>query len=591
MRPVAESFAVGGGGQVDEAAHVFEYGGETLAADGAVGNTCHLKPAIREMLERLVIHEDRIIENLPDIKARELMLIGNCVSICTREKMEGIVVTFYYTGLVVNMSSTAVTLRHVVRYTPVDYQAYLSRENNIRKVGHRGGCKSGVGTRRCASESELRVGKDQEVSSTENARIALSADAAGSLTPALVLGPDEGLEATALARRQEDREPINGTHITFVDHGCSAASTRAARHRRFRSFHGSCGPIPYVTFLRKSIHEVEFGRDPRSSFYSLFQDPAKHIGDMQYLRMFVRRYLVHTSEGNNPRQVPLYAYLSARCAWPNLDRELVKELVQEELVGLLKTDRAIEKEKKRSRIRGTAVLLALNNESPEPLFSRSGILYLRSVSRISRSVGVGVLFLTVVFVIYTGVVLSVLGDPLIVRYSFKSLGYYILSILVWAATGVCIILHSLSSRSPLRPHVETLMISSIWSAGAVACTIMIMVITAEHLTNRSIYSLMSTASANDLCSFYKKYKCSGLFKSCENFSLEMCRDLCAVLMLYTRGCYDFFSSRLQVVTIPLLVLSILVGLLVLYSFFLLWRQFRLAGSMSRRMPVLGPPSR
>ncbi|KAG5495795.1 hypothetical protein JIQ42_02655 [Leishmania sp. Namibia] len=591
MRPVAESIAVGGGGQVDEAAHVLEDGGETRAADGAVWNTCHLKPAIREMLERLVIHEDRIIENLPAIKAPELMLIGNCVSLCAREKVEGIVVAFHYTGLVVNISSTAVTLRHVVRYTPVDYQAYLSRENNIRRVGHRGGCKSGVDTRLCAAESELRVGEDQELSSTENARIALFVDAAGSLTPALVLGSEEGLEATALSRRQEYHEPIRGTDITFVDHGRSAASTQAARQRRFRSFHGSCGPIPYVTFLRKSIHEVEFGRDPRGSFYSLFQDPAKHIGDMQYLRMFVRRYLVHTSEGNNPRQVPLYAYLSARCAWPNLDRELVKELVQEELVGLLKTDRAIEKEKKRSRIRGTAVLSALNNESPEPLFSRSVILNLRSVSRISCSVGVGVIFLTVVFVIYTGVVLSVLGDPLIVRYSVKSLGYYILSILVWAAAGVCIILHSVWLRSPLRPHVETLMISSIWSAGAGACAIMIMVITAEHLTNRSIYSFMSTAPVNDLCSFYKKYKCSGPFKSCENLSLEMCRDLCAVLMLYTRGCYDFFLSRLQVVTIPLLVLSILVGLLVLYSFLLLWRQFRLAGSMSARMPVLGPPSR
>ncbi|KAG5471957.1 hypothetical protein CUR178_02622 [Leishmania enriettii] len=590
MRPVAESFAISGGGQVDEAAHVFEYGGETRAADGAVGNTRHLKPAIREMLERLVIHEDRIIENLPAIKAPELMLIGNCVSLCTREKVEGIVVAFHYTGLVVNISSTTVTLRHVVRYTPVDYQAYLSRENNIRRIGHRGGCKSGVDTRRCAAESELKVGKDREISSTENARIALSVDAAGSLTPALVLGPEEGLEATALARRQ-DCEPISGADITFMDHGRPVASTRAARHRRFRSFHGSCGPIPYVTFLRKNIREVEFGRDPLSSFYSVFQDPAKHIGDMQYLRMFVRRYLVHTSEGNNPRQVPLYAYLSARCAWPNIDRELVKELVQEELVGLLKTDRAIEKEKKRSRIRGTAVLLALNNESTEPLFSRGVILHLRSLSRISRSVGFAVLFSTVVFIIYTGVVLSVFEDPLIVRYSFKSLGYYILSILVWAATGVCIVLHSLSSRSSLRPHVETLVISSIWSAGTVACTIMIMVITAKHLTSRSILSYMSTAPMNDLCSFYQKYKCSGLFKSCENLSLEMCHDLCAVLMLYTGGCYGFFLSRLLVVTIPLLVLSILVGLLVLYSFFLLWRQFRLAGSMSRRMPVLGPPSR
>ncbi|KAI5687864.1 hypothetical protein MNV84_06205 [Leishmania braziliensis] len=111
-------------------------------------------------------------------------------------------------------------------------------------------------------------------------------------------------------------------------------------HQRY-TVEESIGPIPYVTFLRKSIHNVAFGRDPRSSFYSLFKDPARHTRDMQVLRMFVRRYLVHTSQGNNPRQVLLYAFLSVRCAWPDVDRELVNRVALEELPTLLKADCAI----------------------------------------------------------------------------------------------------------------------------------------------------------------------------------------------------------------------------------------------------------
>ncbi|KAG5471302.1 hypothetical protein LSCM1_01379 [Leishmania martiniquensis] len=579
-------------------ARATEYGGETHANASAVGKGGILKSSMREVLDRVIIHEDRPIENLPPMAAPELMLIGCCVSLCARQRVEGVTKMFHYTGLVASVSLAAVTLRHVIRYSHADYKSYLSREDNIGRMGH--GLRAAVGHRSdcefereshdCNAGREIRVGDNHELADMSDMTISGPVDAAGSLAPAVGLVTEDELDSIASGWRQEAHEPTSETSAAAAHREGSRSSPRAVRHRRFRTFDGSFGPIPYVTFLRKSIHEVEFGRDPRSSFYSLFQDPAKHIGDMQHLRMFVRRYLVHTSEGNNPRQVPLYAYLSARCAWPSVDRELVSRLVHEELVGLLKTDRAIEEEKKRTRHRGAPGGAPVNHQSSELLLSRRAIRHLRNAVQLSCFVGVGVLLLIAAFVIHLGVVLSVLGDPLIVQYSVKLLGYYILAVLVWLAAGLCTILHNLSSRSSLRPPVETLMISSIWFTGAVACTIMVVVVTVEHLQNSNIYAFMSGTAESDICSFYLKYECSGLFEGCASRTGPMCKSLCAVMFPYKR-CFEFVWRRLGLVVAPLLTLSILIGLVVLYSFFSLWRQFRLAESMSGRMPELGSSAR
>ncbi|AYU81273.1 hypothetical protein LdCL_310014400 [Leishmania donovani] len=210
-----------------------------------------------------------------------------------------------------------------------------------------------------SKEGEAGADDERALSITADSCVLCAADAAGSLAPAVPLKTVAELE-TAEVRDGDGRECVLGAARLLLEEGAGGAGAvnRGLRVRAFRRFSGSIGPIPYVTFLRKNIQDVEFGRDPNAIFYSLFQDPAKHIDDMQCLRMFVRRYLVHTSEGNNPRQVPLYAFLSVRCAWPDVDRELVNRLVHEELTALVKADRAIATERKRKRAREEPVAMS-----------------------------------------------------------------------------------------------------------------------------------------------------------------------------------------------------------------------------------------
>ncbi|KAG5496911.1 hypothetical protein GH5_01419 [Leishmania sp. Ghana 2012 LV757] len=570
---------------------------------------------IDDAMACLVFHEARPIENLPAMVSPELKMIGRCVAFSVRQSRKSTPAASYaYVGLVSAITATTVTLMHVNRYTAVDFKAYNAREQLLAKrkgiafksgsrIGTDGGSAANlesIGTNPgprepisdggppfygCCAEGEEGSAQHRGRTSPGCPPALHQADISGSLALLPLLVTEEGLEATALARRQEDREPINGTHITFVDHGCSAASTRAARHRRFRSFHGSCGPIPYVTFSRKSIHEVEFGRDPRSSFYSLFQDPAKHIGDMQYLRMFVRRYLVHTSEGNNPRQVPLYAYLSARCAWPNLDRELVKELVQEELVGLLKTDRAIEKEMMMQLLQPSfRERMMLQYQAPTGIFSSTGILYLTHIPQSSFLAGALVLFLTLLFAASLGAVLGISRDAILALFVRKSVPYFVVSLVMWTLTGLAILSHAIAAHIPLSKNVVRLGARITLTLASIGCCLMTLFVIMGNLQKKALYDLMVEHQKDLLCSFYERHTCTGLFTACgsERDDPNLC-SWCPNMPVTSTSCYTLLWSQVKRALSPFLVLNCSILVASLYAAYLTVKLLLFVESVMGRM--------
>ncbi|KAG5471613.1 hypothetical protein LSCM4_03162 [Leishmania orientalis] len=600
-----------------------------FASDGAGADANgRRKEPIEELVSRIIVHEERPIENLPVMAAPELKLTGRCVSLCMKQAINGgALAPYYYTGLVAMVTASTVTLMHVNRYTRADFKEYKSREQRLvkgrsvvldlrdsdnstqrrRRVGARSpytthvvpesdtaeaspaqagnSLYGGLSVHGYSADGEVGVGEDGGLACTADSSLLCALDAAGSLAPAVPLRA-VAVQDPAVVFQQEQEENLSVLDGFSTEEGPDGTSPthRVKGLRSFRVVDGSCGPIPYVTFLRKSIHEVEFGRDPRSSFYSLFQDPAKHIGDMQYLRMFVRRYLVHTSEGNNPRQVPLYAYLSARCAWPNLDRELVKELVQEELVGLLKTDRAIEKEKKRSRIREQQRVQAVRQyRAPSGLFSSTGILYLTSIPQSSFLAAAFILVLTIAFAVYLSVMLSTTRDTLIITLVQSFVAVFAAAIIVWGVTGIANILHAIVVHLPLRRNFVRMGFHMLLSVGALGCCIMCIMTALGKMSNRVIYDHMVRHQPYELCAFYERYNCSGFFTGCgynnESFDPNLCRT-CPDVNNSQNGCYFAIWGRIQLTILPLLVFTIFIMIAVLYALFLIVKLLMVAKAIS-----------
>lgn len=100
---------------------------------------------------------------------------------------------------------------------------------------------------------------------------------------------------------------------------------------------------PFMSFSRKRIHNVQFSIDLLKAPYFPFRCPDKQFIDMEYLRLFIRRFLIHTSQGNNHQQMPLKSFIVRRLNCPNIEDALLLRLAKEELVSLLEIQSEIKR--------------------------------------------------------------------------------------------------------------------------------------------------------------------------------------------------------------------------------------------------------
>ncbi|CAJ1991266.1 hypothetical protein conserved [Leishmania donovani] len=553
-----------------------------------------------DLVPRIVLCEDRPIENLPVMVSPELKLIGRCVTFLVKQTLNGAAATsYYYIGLVSTVTASTATLMHVDRYTPADFKAYKSREQRLANgLAVPVNTGSSIGNNRGrefnevsmsannrppsslpdgelrsysrANEDEVAAAEDGSLTRARGAGQLIDLYASGSLAHSAPLTTETEL-ATAIST-QRDKEQLRAPYASLEENQEQPEAGGAARYRHFRRFSGSIGPIPYVTFLRKNIQDVEFGRDPNAIFYSLFQDPAKHIDDMQCLRMFVRRYLVHTSEGNNPRQVPLYAFLSVRCAWPDVDRELVNRLVYEELTALVKADRAIATERKRKRAREERQLQRYR--APAGLFSSTGILYLTKIPQRSFFAGIVTLLFSLLFAVYLGVVLSITSDALIVSFVSKFMFSFVASVVVWPTAGVAIMLHASQGHIPLLVDHFRLGMRIAFTLAAIGCCMMTLLVVLWKMTNQAMYDLMLVHQRDQLCAFYQQHTCTGFSDACGSGRIDpnLC-SLCSNMPVTNTSCYAYLWVEVEKALVPLVCFTCIILMATVYAVYLVVKLF------------------
>eukprot|EP00658_Telonema_sp_P-2_P080921 TRINITY_DN8154_c0_g2_i1.p1 TRINITY_DN8154_c0_g2~~TRINITY_DN8154_c0_g2_i1.p1 ORF type:complete len:100 (-),score=24.65 TRINITY_DN8154_c0_g2_i1:31-330(-) len=57
--------------------------------------------------------------------------------------------------------------------------------------------------------------------------------------------------------------------------------------------------------------------------------------------MFTRRYIIHTSMGNNPTKITLRGFVASRAPWPNPNDTLLLEIAKEELETVMQVENDI----------------------------------------------------------------------------------------------------------------------------------------------------------------------------------------------------------------------------------------------------------
>ncbi|KAK7201938.1 hypothetical protein NESM_000261400 [Novymonas esmeraldas] len=590
---------------------------EGNVVEGLGGAENGVPESIDAILARVRLHVHSPMENLPALYAKELRSVGQCVAFTFPTTVNGVRQRMYYTGLVCFVTKTTMQLTHVNRYTEHDYTHFVQREAELLSAMSDGrGSTEGQSQPSCSvgeSPLPLSLPMPNTVTARTRARHTLSrsqrAAAAAAPpppslpgspeTPGLIWHPEDvqsqtpppgdvvdphatprraitalELEAGSTFFAGDQRATEVDTALPFPDEHGDASHLPDTEHPRRRNrmsaFTGSVGAVPYVTFLRKNARNVVFVRDPTRTFYSLFQDPAKQIADMQHLRMFVRRYLAHTCMGNNPDQTPLSDYIASRCAYPNPDAALLQQVAAEEMAQLLKVDRDVHREKCR---RAYMQRRGLSEDgAPTGLFAHTGELFFTGLPQHTFLVGMLTLLFVLIFAAYFGLALGVMADTITTELMMNKLVYMVGTLVVSTGAACIAVIHSLQMHIPLRRYLCPFIVRAVTSCGAMGCGIMCGVTLLDTMVGETIVQTMTTNVApTSLCYYYLNQGCSGYYYACPDLSFGSLLCPCGFFFPYsTTQCQSSINQSARTIFIPLIAFSFAVAAIFAYLQLLLF---------------------
>ncbi|KAG5491734.1 hypothetical protein JIQ42_01642 [Leishmania sp. Namibia] len=542
------------------------------------------EPPIEELVNAAVIHLDKPIEQMPVISPPELKLIGRCVTFRGNTTISGETCSFYYEGLVGTINKETVMLIHVYRYTEEDFQV-LKLERQQASAGN-DSLKSSASE--CAGAT-LSNGLGSSLNCTRGgtAREEMEANL-----------NDGALDSTRNSIVAQSMQKPNCDDLDF-DHGSvhvtehqempyllsalkeTNAEATSRMRNRMRQQKGTMGPIPYVTFSRSRIHRVEFGVDPHSSFYSIFRDPTKQHWDMQYLRMFVRRYIIHTSQGNNPRRVPLRAFITTRCNCPNLDNDLLLRTTREELAHLIKIDRDARRIKKRKEQIRRNVLRSYR--APNGLFRQTGVLFLTHLPQQTLTVAAMEITVTLVLLLYMLMIIMT-AEPNVMGIYFTKIHSYVFSTVMLAVLATaCTSLHAVRMSLPLRDGIYLLGLRLFFSLAVIACSAVTMIAAGAQTGYERFFAFLDSDFIRPrLCGFYSSHRCSGIDIPCTSIYAEMRFCRCFGFIFDSYPCQTLLITYVQRGLIPILCLSVMLFAIAFFDGYLHLRLFHIAHLLQRR---------
>lgn len=386
------------------------------------------------------------------------------------------------------------------------------------------------------------------------------------------------------------RVPYGPSAVTTGDtpaEGSGPSSDEAAAGVNSVPTTGNFGVIPYATFFRRKIRNVKFETDvairaegrSESQFLSLSGDSQWYHHDMQKLRMFVRRYIVHTSQGNNAQKLSLVQFLQSRLGCLEMDKAVLQQVVKEELDDLQTVDEDISnrsREQQQQQLQRDAARREMNGSTLNPAVIASRQSALASTGIPTRTSYIAILnFALGIAILLYSASLFTTAAPLELKFIKSLLTYTAIAGAVLLVSAVATGVHAIRMTVPLnKKSMFMRVIVSIVAGGLAANAIYTTYSAYFTLTNAdsdTLYAVFLQAAAmrppKDLCDFFSSNRCSGFTQVCTATGPECpgCDTNGPVL------CKTPFEQKVKNATVPLFIMSIAAGAFIFIDLFLVVR--------------------
>lgn len=371
--------------------------------------------------------------------------------------------------------------------------------------------------------------------------------------------------------------------------------------------------LPYATFPRRKLRNVKFETDvpvrapSRSQEVEPFLDavraPQWFPHDAQKVRMFVRRYIVHTAQSNNNQRLSLMAFLLTRMTLPDgsIDAALLQRYVTEELQDLVTVDKEItarnEQQQQHQRARTDQ---ANDRASAAAQRIRSGpVQLLHDTGLISRTtyVAIGVFACGIGLLLYSASVFTTTKVDFLLNFIRDALTLCVVNGVVFVISSICTALHVVGINSlPISSckgcvRVFTTLAALAISAASIA-SLCKQMFAYQQIGGSSLfdYYLGKVAGARgEVCDMFSGYSCSGWEKICDSSSSssvwarECPSPSCTTSFSVTCGATVEHEVRSQL--LPLLIMSIVGGSFALLDALAFIRLMRAASTLARERPA------
>jgi hypothetical protein len=351
---------------------------------------------------------------------------------------------------------------------------------------------------------------------------------------------------------------------------------------------GKMGIIPFSTFLRRRIRQVEFAEEkPHHLCFSKFSNPSLYFADMQHLRMFVRRYLVHTSQGNNANKMALRGFLTARLQWADPENNVLPSVIHEELANMVAVDKEIVERQQAAaavaggahhagRQHGDGGAVAGRFNSPQSVF-----LFRSRVPSRTSYVAISHLVFSIGLLLYSASVFTS-SERLLVLPFIRQVGLFVIvagaaHLLAGIMTGV----HGLRMQVPLEKRPLAIRAAAVLAAGALVAVALFSVImmTANHKTPSGgsmerFYMDLIRSSPADICQFQYKAACGGFSSLCSR-APSQCPSTCVSSSRVL--CSDPLKEKVRDALAPLLSILIIESVAIFLDILLFVQLLRIAG--------------
>ena len=350
--------------------------------------------------------------------------------------------------------------------------------------------------------------------------------------------------------------------------------------------------LPFVTFSRKDISEVQFASDHgqlHHSFHAGDPTSANFVPQEQILRVYIRRFIVHTAQGNNPHNITMVEFVKSRSKWVAPVPSLLSRLAAEELKVLLLIEEDIVKKRERQQqaraARQAGVTARVNNDGRVTVPEGAGREFLYELGVPSRtSYGAIVhLALSITGLLYAASAFSSADRHLTYGFIRGITVWVLLASSVQLVCGITSGYHGLNMSFPIYrkvPVLVRLLVLSCATGLVVSATI------GASLNGIGYYSPALRKGLEDyyenqvsenpsgLCSFAARYSCSGFRTSCfRNASQALCQvPICAAtLAAINNPCERVLKGEVRSALLPIAIIFYIATLSLLFDWVMFQR--------------------